>query len=274
MTLRTKKLKKIFHEILEGKILKQCTNCLGNLFKIKDDVGMFRCSKRTCRKTYNFLKSTVFYNSKLSLKKQLKILRLWCSNVRTKEIADLLEINRKSVGAFLKKCGLRLTQTFHNNFDKIGGPGITIELDESKFGKNKYHKGHKVKGAWIFGMVERTKERRIVLVPVDFRDKKTLEDILLTYVHKESIVISDCWKAYNELKNNFAQHLTVNHKKNFKDPITGVHTNTIEGNWSGIKQQTPINFRTKEKVQLYLIRFMMRRNYNEPIFNTLLKFLI
>ena len=30
-------------------------------------------------------------------------------------------------------------------------------------------------------------------------------------------------------------HQKVYYSKNFKDPITGIHTNTIEGNWSALK---------------------------------------
>ncbi len=42
---------------------------------------------------------------------------------------------------------------------EIGGPGIIVELDESKFGKRKYHRGHRVEGVWILGGVERTEKR-------------------------------------------------------------------------------------------------------------------
>ena len=33
----------------------------------------------------------------------------------------------------------------------IGGNGIEVEKDESKFRKRKYHKGHTVEGQWVFG---------------------------------------------------------------------------------------------------------------------------
>lgn len=45
----------------------------------------------------------------------------------------------------------------------IGGPGVIVEVDESKFGKRKYNKGHKVPGVWVFGGVERTLERKCFL---------------------------------------------------------------------------------------------------------------
>jgi hypothetical protein len=32
---------------------------------------------------------------------------------------------------------------------KIGGPQKTVEIDESKFGRRKYHRGHPVKGQWV-----------------------------------------------------------------------------------------------------------------------------
>ena len=36
---------------------------------------------------------------------------------------------------------------------KIGGPGITVQLDESKFGKRKYNKGRRTEGHWVLGMI-------------------------------------------------------------------------------------------------------------------------
>ena len=50
--------------------------------------------------------------------------------------------------------------------DKIGGEGFTVEIDESKFGKMKYHKGRYIKGQWIFGGIcHETKQ--FFVTPVD-----------------------------------------------------------------------------------------------------------
>ena len=38
--------------------------------------------------------------------------------------------------------------------EKIGGPGKRVQIDESKFGKRKYHRGHRVEGQWVFGGIE------------------------------------------------------------------------------------------------------------------------
>ena len=72
----------------------------------------------------------------------------------------------------------------------------------------------------------------------------------------------------------FNSHKTVNHSKQFKDPVTGVHSNTIEGNWSAIKRQTPVRCRTRSLVPLYLVRFMLNRNSPDNTLEELIKFLL
>src|SRR5215468_10364451 len=58
--------------------------------------------------------------------------------------------------------------------EQIGGPGVIVEVDESKFGKRKYHRGHPVDGAWVFGGIERTEAKRRFAVVVPDRTAETL----------------------------------------------------------------------------------------------------
>lgn len=61
----------------------------------------------------------------------------------------------------------------------------------------------------------------------------------------------------------------MNHSVNFKDPITGVHTNTIEGLWQKVKHSEYIpQFGVKEgHLSSYLGVFMwLGRNEGEDLF--------
>ena len=42
-----------------------------------------------------------------------------------------------------------------DNSQPIGGNGVEVEIDESKFGKHKYYQGHRVEGQWVFGRREK-----------------------------------------------------------------------------------------------------------------------
>ena len=157
---------------------------------------------------------------------------------------------------------------------KIGGVGIIVECDESKFGKRKYHRGHRVEGVWVFGLVERTPERKLVVRVVEKRDAETLLPIIRNCVLEGSIVLTDCWRAYNGISTQLGlTHGTVNHV----DPLTFNHTNTIEGTWNGIKMKVPARKRTKKLVTDELVRFSWNRihkdNKWEGFFGALRRFL-
>ena len=59
----------------------------------------------------------------------------------------------------------------------IGGPGTTVEIDESKFGKIQYHKGRYIEGQWVFGGICH-ETKTCFLVPVEHRNKETLLPII------------------------------------------------------------------------------------------------
>ena len=114
---------------------------------------------------------------------------------------------------------------------KIGGPGHIVEIDESKFGKQKFRRGRPVQGKWVLGGIDRETRETFFKVVQD-RSAETLLPILIDNIHPESIVISDCWKSYNSVSKHFKEHLSVNHSLHFVDPKDPkIHTNTIESQW-------------------------------------------
>ena len=114
---------------------------------------------------------------------------------------------------------------------KNGGSNKTVEIDESKFGRRKYHRGHPVKGQWVFGGVER-ESCRTFLVTVPERTADTLVTITHDWIKPGTTVISDGCAAYHDLESEGLTHRTVNH---FVDLDTGNHTNTIESMWCVVK---------------------------------------
>lgn len=141
------------------------------------------------------------------------------------------------------------------NKQPIGGIGKTVEIDESKFGRRKYHRGHAVEGQWVFGGIQRD-TGDCFLVPVDRRDRETLLAVIKDNIRPGTTVISDCWKAYDTLSDEGYTHLTVNHSINFVDPDTGAHTNTIESTWRHVKDSLPSYSRKKEFFGGYLAKFL------------------
>jgi len=141
---------------------------------------------------------------------------------------------------------------------QIGGPGKTVEVDESKFGKRKYNRGHYVEGQWVFGGVERGSSRSF-MVPVEKRDSATLMQLILEWILPGTTIITDGWKAYNALDELDYQHLVVNHSICFVNKETGAHTNTVEGYWGHVKRSLPQYNRRKNRYMGYLAKYIFTK---------------
>ncbi|CAL5993920.1 Conserved_hypothetical protein [Hexamita inflata] len=105
---------------------------------------------------------------------------------------------------------------------------------------------------WIFGGVKRRKEGKDTDQPlkgfyvmVKKRNRKTLEAEILKHILPKSTIYSDKWSAYNHIiamKNHQGiwcryNHFTVNHSKNFLNPVLkSIHTQNIERRWGDLKQ--------------------------------------
>lgn len=87
------------------------------------------------------------------------------------------------------------------NSEKVFNYGIfVVELFigiENFIGK--YNRGKRVDGVWVFGGVERI-SGKCFLVAVPDRSPDTLLDIIKEWILPGSIIISDCWKAYDKIE--------------------------------------------------------------------------
>jgi transposase-like protein len=142
----------------------------------------------------------------------------------------------------------------------IGGQGIVVQVDETKMGKRKHHRGHRVDGAWVIVGVELTENRRVFAEVVEDRSSDTIIRVLSGHIAQGSILHTDCWRGYTCLSQVFGiEHMTVNHSIGFKDEQTGVHTNHVEGTNYALKRSIPPRCRTSSLLQPMLSEFIWRR---------------
>ncbi|KII66561.1 hypothetical protein RF11_16023 [Thelohanellus kitauei] len=110
-----------------------------------------------------------------------KILQLSCLFLMGMPVNGLVEatgLSSKTVSGWVKFIRQLLVDSVDFDDTMIGGKDIVVEIDETKLGKRKYHRGHRVDGVWVVAGIERTPEKRCFAVEVDNRDAPTMCRIL------------------------------------------------------------------------------------------------
>jgi transposase-like protein len=119
--------------------------------------------------------------------------------------------------------------------------------------------------------VDDTPERRVFAVHVEDRTSETLLPIIGDYVEDGSIIHTDNWKAYNSIQELLGMsHQTVNHSITFKDKLTGVHTNRVEGTNNALKIQICPRLRVEKGIEGHLLEFVWRRQNKKDLWNALI----
>ena len=72
-------------------------------------------------------------------------------HTKLKTISEVLGYTYNSLKSFVSKLHQKAIEHFDSALQTIGGPGVIVEIDESKFGKRKHNRGHSVEGVWDGG---------------------------------------------------------------------------------------------------------------------------
>ena len=117
------------------------------------------------------------------------------------------------------------------------------------------------------GDIERVSKKRFIVPLLDHEDqslprnRETLFPIITKYILPGSVIVSDCWTAYNTLSEEGYQHWRVNHSLNFVDPEDkAIHTQNIERLWRDVKEFVRRPGIRSTYLKQYIARYLLLKN--------------
>lgn len=216
-----------------------CPHCGGvekckRLEGSKHRPGLFQCGD--CRQQFTVTVGTIFERSKVSLSKWMLATHLMASSKKGMSAHQL----HRSIGVTYKTAWFmwhRIREAMSGDAPaNFGSGGGVVEVDETFIGREpgkpvRRGVGHKMK---VVTLVDRTTGRAKSVV-VDDLKIATLLPILKANIAAEATVHTDEAMQYDNLRDHFAAHASVNHGA--EEYVRGdVTTNTVEGYFSIFKR--------------------------------------
>ena len=126
-----------------------CSKCSSQCRLVKRKGTLYwRCPRKGCQAVISVRDKSFFANSKLSLQTILKLMYQWTRQTRVTSTASEVKVSESVAIDWYNFFRDVCSQYFLDHHITIEGPGKTVEIDESKLGKRKYHQGRHVEFLW------------------------------------------------------------------------------------------------------------------------------
>jgi len=176
----------------------------------------------------------------VSLDKILIVVYKWFNGTSIKQEQSEVNLSKNTIIKIQNRMRRLCDIYFEENPLRLGGKGVICQIDESMFkNKQKYHQGRSApQERWVFGIADTSSSPANYFVQlVPNKKRETLLPIIIDTCLPQTIIWSDEWRAYRNLNSYGFMHETVNHSLNFINPISGVHTQSIESLWNKLKSR-------------------------------------
>ena len=250
-----------------GPVCPHCGNAdqgrIGRLAGKTTRPGLRKCY--ACRKPFTVKVGTIFEDSHAPMRYWLQAIFLMCSSkkgVSTRQLQRTLGVGMKT--AWFMGHRIRHAMAPAADAGPLGGPGMTVEADETYLAKSP--KTRKAPGTGlnaktapqVFSLVERGGKIRSM-----YLDYKNVRGALVKHLHEDSRLVTDGATVY---KFQVRDHESVDHSK-YEWARGDVHTNTLEGFFSIFKRGLVGVYQHMDKKHLdrYLAEFDFRQNTREKL---------
>lgn len=223
------------------------------------------CTRKSCVKQEASVRlGSWFENSHLTIKQIMLITYEWGRNSKIYDVVVDAEVSEKTIIDWYSFIREVIVESMEEINVKIGGIGLTVELDETVIARRKYNRGRIAETQWLVGGVCReTKE--MFFRRVENRCAETLYTVVCENVAEGTNLISDCWRGYNRLREEGFTLDQINHSENFVDPINPmIHTQNIENRWLWLKHFLHTKgTNRKSHLTEYIVEYQfLKRNLN------------
>ncbi len=252
-----------------------CPNCNNDSVTKRKREFRFHCNG--CNGNFSVLSGTIFEDTRLPLQKWFILIQIVLNarkGISSKQLSRDLAITYKTAWY----CAMRLRCAMIEPINKLTD---VVEMDEVYIGGKPRKRNHKIKeneagysnlftkvkrgrGAdkiKVVGIVQRGKNGRVYTKMMEELSSRNLLAMLKKYVDEDNAaLVTDEFKSYKQF-DKVLPHFTVNHSKG-EYSRNGIHTNTIEGYWSIIKNgiRGQYHVLSKKYLPFYLAEFAYKYN--------------
>ncbi|MCW3849393.1 IS1595 family transposase [Sphingomonas sp. LB-2] len=229
-------------------------SCLDHLFQVRYGSN-FDCPKCNRPAKYSRVKArrsyqcnwcanqlyptagTPFERTRTSLRDWFFVMFQFCASrngVAAKEVERQLGVTYKTAWRMCHE--IRKYMGSLDSDDPLGGPGETVEVDETLIGGSVSGMGSGYKGnkTCVVGMLERGGELITRVAPA--RHKIAMHALINEHVLPGTTINTDEFGGYKDLSKNGYRHVTVNHANKVYATKAGAGVNAIEGFWAQLKR--------------------------------------